>query len=308
MSEPGTARPGFTLSGVQCMVLSAFSFSLMSLTVKLAGQRIPTFELMFVRGALVTLVAGLDLVRRGTALRGADTRSLLLRGSVGFVALGCFYYAVIHLPLAEATVIHFTNPLFTTLLAAVFLGEGVRRRELLLTAVGLLGVVVMVRPASLPGLHGAPLPTLPLVAAIAAAVLAAVAYALVRHLRRHDHMLIVFSFAGITSLAAFPLMLPSFVWPQGREWPLLLAVGATTLFGQVFLTLGLQRERAGRATAVGYVQIVFASLWGAVFFADLPGAATLLGAAIIVASTVLLARLRDLPAAQPDTLEPPPAR
>jgi drug/metabolite transporter (DMT)-like permease len=298
MTEPG-ADTGFRLSGVQCMVLSAFFFSLMSLTVKVVGQRIPTLELMFVRGALVTLVAGLDLARRGVALRGADTRSLLLRGMVGFVALGCFYFAVVHIPLAEATVIHFTNPLFTTLIAAVFLGERVRPRELALTAVGLLGVAIMVRPAGLLGMGAGALPALPVAAAVAAAVLAAVAYALVRHLRRHDHMLIVFYFAGLTSLAAFPLMLPAFVRPHGKEWLLLLAVGLTTLFGQIFLTLGLQRERAGRATAVGYVQIVFASAWGAIFFGDLPRPATLLGAAVIVASTVLLSRLRRTDPAPP---------
>jgi drug/metabolite transporter (DMT)-like permease len=309
MTEPGAASPGFRLTGVQCMVLSAFFFSLMSLSVKVAGLRIPTFELMFARGALVTLVAGLDLARRGVALRGADTRSLLLRGTVGFVALGCFYYSVVHIPLAEATVIHFTNPLFTTLIAAVFLGERARPRELALTAVGLLGVVVMVRPAGLPGMSSAPLPLLPVVASIAAAVLAAVAYTLVRHLRRHDYMLIVFYFAGLTSLAALPLMLPAFVWPRGAEWPLLIAVGLTTLFGQVFLTLGLQRERAGPATTIGYVQIVFASVWGALVFGDLPMPATLLGAAVIVASTVLLARLRHEPAAPPAPGEPPqPAR
>lgn len=291
-THDGSGSGTFRLTGVQCMVLSAFFFSLMSLTVKVVGQRIPTLELMFVRGALVTLVAGLDLARRGIALRGADTRSLLLRGTVGFVALGCFYFAVVHIPLAEATVIHFTNPLFTALIAAVFLGERVRPRELALTAVGLLGVVFMVRPAGLPGMGAAPLPLLPVAASIAAAVLAAVAYTLVRHLRRHDHMLIVFYFAGLTSLAAFPLMLPAFVRPRGHEWLLLLAVGATTLFGQIFLTLGLQRERAGRATAIGYVQIVFASAWGAIFFGDVPRLATLLGAAVIVVSTVLLARAR----------------
>jgi drug/metabolite transporter (DMT)-like permease len=127
---------------------------------------------------------------------------------------------------------------------------------------------------------------------LAAALLSAVAYTLVRHLRHHDAMLVVFSFAGLSSLAALPLMLPSFVWPHGAEWLVLLAVGLTTFGGQVFLTLGLQRERAGRATTVGYLQIVFATLWGALVFGDRPGLATAVGAGIIVASTLVLARVR----------------
>jgi len=294
MTKPIGARSGpfARLSGVQCMVLSAFFFSLMSLTVKIAGQRIPTLELMFARGLLVTVVIGLDLARRKVSLRGADPGYLLLRGLVGFVALGCFYFAVVHLPLAEATVIHFTNPLFTAIIAAVFLGERLRASELALALLGLVGVAIMVRPAALLGPGGAPLPALPVAASITAALLAAVAYTLVRHLRDHDAMLVVFYFAGVTSLIAMPLMLPSFVWPRGTDWLMLLAVGVTTLFGQIFLTLGLQRERASRATTAGYVQIVFATLWGALVFGDVPMATTLVGAAVIVASTLLLTRLR----------------
>lgn len=291
MDEPVSAsllRP--RLTGVQCMALSAFFFSLMSLTVKVAGQRIPAMELVFARAVVVSLLAGADLRRRRVPIAGADTRILLARGLVGFVALACFYYSVIHLPLAEATVIHFTNPVFTALMAAAFLGERLRAEEFGLALLGLLGVVVIVRPAGAFG--GAPLPALPVASSVTAAVLAGVAYVLVRHLRRHDAMLVVFSFAGVTSLAALPLMLPVFVWPRGTEWLVLLGVGLSTFFGQVFLTLGLQREQAGRATTVGYLQIVFATVWGALVFGDRPTPATALGAAIIVGATLLLARLR----------------
>jgi drug/metabolite transporter (DMT)-like permease len=274
------------------MVLSAFFFSLMSLTVKVAGERIPTLEMMFARGLLVSAVLGIDLARRRVSAGLAGSAYLLLRGLVGFLALGCYYFAVVHLPLAEVTVIYFTNPLFTAIIAAVFLGERMGALETAPALLGLVGVAIMVRPEALTGATGAPLPLVPAVAAIVAALLGGVAYTLVRHLRDQDAMLVVFYFAGITSLVALPLMLPAFVWPRGWEWLMLLAVGVTTLFAQIFLTLGLQRERAGRATAAGYVQIVFASLWGALVFGELPRATTLLGAAVIVASLVLLARLR----------------
>ena len=275
------------------MALSAFFFSLMSLSVKLAGQHIPTMELVFSRAVIVSLLAWLDLRRRGVPLRGSDTRALLLRSMVGFVALTCFYFAVVRLPLAEATVIHFTNPVFTALIAAVWLGERLSPRDFALALVGLLGVVVMVRPAGLFGLGGPPLPLIPVAAGLTAALLAAVAYVLVRHLRHHDAMLIVFYFAGISSLGALPLMLPSMVWPVGSEWALLAAVGVSTLLGQIFLTLGLQRERAARATTMGYLQIVFATLWGVLVFAERPGIMSAVGAAIIVAATLALARLRE---------------
>ena len=60
------------------------------------------------------------------------------------------------------------------------------------------------------------------------------------------------------------------MWPTPLEWLFLLLVGITAQGGQVFLTRGLQREPAGKATAIGYLQVVFAGLWGAVFFGELP--------------------------------------
>ncbi len=277
------------------MAASALFFSLMSLMVKIAGQRLPTMELVFVRATFVTALAGLDLVRRRVPVWGGQGRMLLVRGLVGFVALSCFYYSVIRLPLAEATVLHFTNPVFTALIAAAFLGEALRPGELLLVVAGLAGVTVMVQPTALFGAGGAPLPALPVASSILAAVLSAAAYVIVRYLRQHDAMLIVFYFAAVSVLGAFPLMLPSFVWPVGSEWMLLCGVGLSTFLGQLFLTLGLQRERAGRAMAVGYLQIVFASAWGVIFFAELPRPATALGGAVVILATLTLARLRERP-------------
>jgi drug/metabolite transporter (DMT)-like permease len=279
--------------GLRYMALSALFFSLMSLTVKLAGRRLPTMELVFARAVVVALLAWIDMRRRSVTVRRDGWGLLLLRGVVGFVALACFYYGVIHLPLAEATVIHFTNPVFTMLVAALLLKEAVRPRELVLVAVSLLGVVLVVRPFGLLG-PGAPhLDHLGVIAAMAAAILASVAYVLVRYLRHHDAMVIVLSFALVSAVCSLPLMLPSFLWPRGSEWLVLAAVGVTTFLGQTFITLGLQRERAGRATAVGYLQIVFATAWGVLFFGDLPLPTTLLGAAVIVAGTLLLTRLRS---------------
>ena len=102
----------------------------------------------------------------------------------------------------------------------------------------------------------------------------------------------VFSFAAVSVVGGFPLMLPSFVWPHGVDWFLLLGVGLATFFGQVTLTLGLQRERAGPATAIGYLQIVFAAIWGALVFGDAVRLTTACGAAVVVACTLLLAHLR----------------
>jgi drug/metabolite transporter (DMT)-like permease len=80
------------------------------------------------------------------------------------------------------------------------------------------------------------------------------------------------------------------VWPTPLEWIVLLGVGVSTQLGQIAITRGLHLERAGRAAAVGYLQILFAAVWGALVFAEYPDLATLLGAAFIIGGTLALAR------------------
>lgn len=112
-----------------------------------------------------------------------------------------------------------------------------------------------------------------------------------RGLGRTEHpSVIVFYFALVSVIASLPVALPGALLPTPREWLVLLGVGITTQLGQIAITHGLRRERAGRATAVAYLQIVFAAVWGAFFFAEYPDLGTVLGAALIVASTVALAR------------------
>ena len=105
-------------------------------------------------------------------------------------------------------------------------------------------------------------------------------------------MVVVLWFSMVSTAGALPAALPVWITPRGSEWLLLLGVGVSTHLGQVFITHGLQRERAGRAMAVGYLQIVFAALWGVAFFAEVPDRWSLLGGAVIVGSTFLLGRER----------------
>jgi drug/metabolite transporter (DMT)-like permease len=80
--------------------------------------------------------------------------------------------------------------------------------------------------------------------------------------------------------------------PTATELALLGGVGVTAVLGQLYLTRGLQREPAGRATAISYVQVVFAAAWGVLFFREYPDALSLAGAALVLASVLVIARRR----------------
>jgi drug/metabolite transporter (DMT)-like permease len=281
------------------MALAALFFSIMGALVKTAGSRIPTMEIVFARSVLVLALCAWGLLAQGRGFRGNEPRLLLVRGTVGFISLSCTYYAVVHLPLAEATVIQYTNPVFTAFLAVPVLGESLHAAEVVLAVLGLFGVLVVARPPLLGGETG--LDPVAVLVALIGAVFSAGAYVMVRRLRREEPLLIVFWFALVSAIGSLPAVAATFVAPRGWEWAVLLGVGVSTHLGQVCLTHGLRRERAGRATAVGYLQIVFATLWGVSFFGEVPDASTAAGAAFIVLSTVLLSRVRRTPEPTPVT-------
>lgn len=274
--------------GLRYMLVASFFFSVMSVFVKLAGQTLPSQMIVLAR-ALVTLVlTGAMLRARGIDWRGTRRGMLLLRGAFGFLALSAFYWSVTHLPLGDATVIQYTNPVLTAIFAALWLGERPVRRDLLSVAGAIIGVLLIARPAFLPFIAtDRSLDPFAVGVAVFASVMSALAYVVVRALRStEDPLVIVFYFP----LVAVPATIPT-VWsvarmPVGVEWFYLLAVGVATQIAQVYMTRGLHLESAARAATVTYIQIVFAYAWGILLFAEHPDRWGLLGTLVVLGSTL----------------------
>ncbi|HSJ30440.1 MAG TPA: DMT family transporter [Longimicrobiales bacterium] len=275
--------------GLRYMAIGAFFFSVMSLLVKLAGQRVPSQEIVLARSLIMAVISFVALKTRRIPVLGARRRLLVVRGLLGFGALSCFYYALVHLPLADATVIQYTNPAFAAVFAVFVLGERMRTREVLCIALSIAGVLLVARPGFLFGTGTGLDPTAAAIALLGA-ILSAAAYVTVRLLAAEHHLVVIFYFAVISSIGSLPGTLVNPVVPGALELLLLLGVGISTQLGQIYMTRGLHLERAGRATATSLIQIVFAGIWGAVFFAQIPGPAGLIGAGLIIAGVLLLGR------------------
>lgn len=270
------------------MLASALGFSVMTLSVKLLGERLPTFEIVLVRGAINAIVTLALLRALRVAPWGNRRGALALRGTFGFAALACFYAATIRLPLAEVTVLHYTNPIVTALVAAFWLKERAGGRVVAGLVAGLLGVVALAAPWRT-GSATLLRPDLPWIGvALASAVLAALAYVTVRDLRRTEHpLVVVLWFSGAMILLSAVPAAAQWVPPTPKEWGILLLVGASAQVGQIFVTLGLSALPAGRAMAIGYVQVAFAAGWGLLFFGTVPEIATVLGIGLIVGGALL---------------------
>ncbi len=277
------ADPAAGLGGGAWMLLSALAFSLMVVGVKQVGSRIPLAEVVLARG-LVSLGLSVWMVRRaGVGLWGQRRGLLVGRGLVGSVALYCVYGAVMHLPLAAATVLQYLYPTFTALLAWLLLGERLGRRLLGAMALGWLGVWLVAQPTATTAL-----PLAWVLVAVAGALLTAVAYVSVRSLAGSEAPeVIVFYFPLMAVPLSLPLVLLDPVLPTLPELLWLVGVGVFTQVGQVGLTRALGRLPAARATAISYAQVGLAGLWGWWIFGEAIDTPTALGALLILAATLL---------------------
>ncbi len=269
------------------MLASALSFSLMVVCVRAVGSRLPVAEVVLAR-AMVSLPLSWWLLRRARIPPLGNRRGLLvIRGVLGTAALYCVFAAVVRLPMATATVLQYLYPTLTAALAWLLLGERVAPRLVVAMLLGWLGVLAIAAPSSslIPG--GAPDP-IALLLALAGALLTALAYTLVRQLGSSEHPLVIVLYFA---LMAVPLSLPAVllepVWPTAREAAWLVGMGLFTQLGQMGVTQGLTGLPAARATALSYAQVVFAALWGWLFFAETIGLRTVIGALAVMGATLL---------------------
>lgn len=279
------------------MVFSAFAFSWMTVFVKLAGRRLPWQELVVARAA-VTLVFSYAWLRVANVPPLGQHRALLIvRGLLGFLGLSAVYYAVTHLPLAEATVIQYLHPPMTAMLASLLLRERLARSVMLSMGLGLAGLLLVAQPAALFGGTAASLDSGGLVAAFLGAFFSACAYVTVRTLGHGEHPLVIVFYFPLVALPASLLTGGSNgLWPAGVEWVWLLLLGLCTQIGQVAITRGLASAAAGRMAAYSYVQVLFSGLWGAMLFGERPTPLSLAGATLIIAGALVNVRASAGPA------------
>ena len=271
------------------MILSALGFALMAVCVKLASEQgIPVLEIVAAR-ALVSLVLSYVAVRhKGISLLGNKRHLLLARGLVGALALMCVYYAITHLPLAEATVLQYLHPMFTAVLALFFLKERIKRATLICVICSFVGLILVARPEALFGMNNRDFSVLAINAAILGAFGSAIAYVLVRKLNEtEDASVIIFYFPLVALPIALGLLGNNVVMPSGWTWLVLILVGVFTQIGQIGLTKAMKTETAGKATAFSYLQVIFAVFLGWAIFGEVPDLWVTLGGALILLGAIV---------------------
>ena len=275
------------------ITLGTIVFAANDVVIKTLGRKIDPFELAFFRYAIGLVIMAPIFIRVGVA--GLRTERLglhLMRLSMACVAMIGVLVSVINLPLATATSLSFSRILFTTFVAVLILKEFVSARRWTATAIGFVGVVIMVRPSA-DGVD-----TIALIA-IASAMTFAVANVLIRVLSRTEPPIrILFYYHLGGSLVFVGPAIYLWVTPVGVEWALVGAIGLLTTIGMVAFVRGFA---VGEASVIGpmeYTRLIYAAVLGFLFFAEIPDPYTILGALIIVGATTFIARVEARAAAQ----------
>jgi drug/metabolite transporter (DMT)-like permease len=278
------------------MIMSALGFAMMGGLVKYTyAQGIPVLEIVVARAFISALISYIDIKRKKIPLLGHRKGLLLARGLAGAIALVCVYTALVNMPFAEATVLQYLHPMFTALLAIIFLRERLHLMTGLCIALSFIGLLIIVRPSFLFGEWSAVYSYWAIAAAVMGAFGSAVAYVLVRELNAtEDVSVIIFYFPIVALPLALLLLGDDWIIPQGWAWLSLLLVGVSTQIGQIGLTKAMQTESASQATSFSYLQVVFAIVLGIIFFNEYPSLWTLFGAILILSAAfinvVVLAR------------------
>lgn len=276
---PGNARGGVWI------LLTGFLAACMAAMIKFVGQRIPVFEILFIRQLIVVVFLIPVIVRSGTGIFKTDMLKFhVMRGTFAAVAMASGFTALVHLPLAEATAISFAKTLFLTILAIIFLGEKVGIRRWTVTIIGFIGVLIIVRPDTEAVNFYA-------ILALFSALFVASVTIVLRRLSQVDPPSTIMAYQSvfITTIMAGPTF---YLWvtPTTDEFLYILVIGALMWGMQSTMIQGLKAAEAVAVAPVEYARLLFATIIGLVFFAEIPSIWTGVGSAIIIGSTLYTIR------------------
>ncbi|WP_114946058.1 DMT family transporter [Microvirga calopogonii] len=279
MNEPAV-RHDRPLRGIILMLAALAFFSCSDAASKLMTASLPAVEVAWLRFCVFTLLVLGTVVGTGQAHALRSKRPILqtLR-ALGVLGSSIFFImGLAFLPMAEATAIAFISPMIVTALSIPILGEVVGWRRWSAVIVGLLGVLVVVRPGAEAFDPAAILPIL-------SAASWAVALVVTRKMSGSDGPLVSLTYAAVVGLLVTSALVPfTWVMPGWREVGLGLVTGAASTIAQWLVVLAFQQARASVLAPFSYSQLVWSGLLGYLIFGNVPDEWTLLGASVIIAS------------------------
>lgn len=301
------------LLGAVSAVTAVFCFSINDMAIKFMSGSYALHQIVLLRaiiGMAVLLAVLLPMSGGFAALRTRRIGLHLLRGGCVVFANMSFFLGLATLPLAEGVAIFFISPLVIAVFSVIFLGEHVGPRRWAAISVGLVGVLIVLRP-------GTEVFQLASLCPIAAAFGYASLHMLTRYIGRTESALAMSFYIQLTFImvsavmglavsdgrfagtgnASLDFLFREWVMPENRDWGILVAIGVTSAFGGFCISQAYRVAAAAVVAPFEYVAIPLSVLWGLAVFDEWPDAVALVGIALISGSGLFMvwreARLRS---------------
>jgi drug/metabolite transporter (DMT)-like permease len=268
-----------------CILISAFSFSIMNLCVKMSGD-LPSIEKSFFRNIVAAIIAFILLKKSktGFSFKKENLPQLILRSALGTIGIFCNFYALSHMVLSDASMLNKLSPFFTLIFSYLFLKEKLSPFQCVSIVIAFIGSLFIIKPtfdltAVFPALCG-----------LIGVICAGGAYTCVRYLglKGEKGPFIVFFFSTFSCLAALPYLIFFFEPMTVRQFLILIGAGLGAAGGQFGITAAYKYAPAREISIYDYTLVIFAAIWSAIFFGELPDGLSILGYLMIFGMSALM--------------------
>lgn len=270
--------------GIFWMLGATLVFVFMHASIRHIARDVNPLEIAFFRNVLGFVFLAPVFLRYGlTPLRTTRFRLHFWRAVINLINMVTFYIGLRLTPLAEATALNFTAPLFATLLATVFLGEKVRLRRTLALAIGFTGAIVIVRPGFAALNPGA-------LFVIFSATLWGGIMVTIKIMSRTDSSLTITLWVLILmTIMSFPPALFVWQWLTAVQLGWLAFIAVTGTIGQLMLAQALKEAEATSILPIDFFRLIWAAVTGYLAFGEVPDLFTWIGGIMIFASATYIA-------------------
>lgn len=273
--------------GILMMIIDAICVSTMTLLVKYV-RHLPLMELIFFRSLPLMLIVPLVLKNRRISFIGNNKRLLFLRCLFAGCGLIAYFYSIRSMTLTDAITIKQMSPIFIIILASIFLKESINSQKISIFILAFFGVILIIKP-------GFSFNIFPAIIGMVGAIFFAGSQIALRHLRLTDRLLVIVNYFGFAlGLSSFTILLfqGGFIFPDIFSLKILISLGVVGAAGQFSLTKAYQMAPANLVSLYSYLQIIFGTIFGIIFFKEIPDLFSIFGAFLIIISGYLYYKLK----------------
>ena len=268
--------------GIAYMCIASLSFAFMSLFIKLSGD-LPTVQKVFFRNLLASIVFIILMLKDKTSLKltKEEKKTLFFRALSGTIGVLCYFYSIDNMNISDAAALNKLTPFFAIFASLPILGESIRKKDVIATAIAFIGSIFVVKPSF-------SLRLLPALSALTGGLAAGIAYSFVRKAGKQgvDAKIIIVAFSLFSCVVTLPFIFFVYKPMSLVQLTYLILASLMAMSGQFFNTKAYSVAKAGVIAVYDYLQVVYLAILGFFIFGELADIYSFIGYVIIIGVAV----------------------